>query len=182
MRDLVVILGDQLDPESAVFDDFDPARDQVWMAEVDGEARHVRSHKARIALFLATMRHFRDALHERGIPVHYLAMEAHDYPDLATALDATLAQCRPQRIRWVRPGEWRVWRSLQAVAEARSIPIEERADRHFLASDEAFCAWARGRKQLRQEYWYRHLRQRLGVLMGGDKPVGGQWNFDSANR
>ncbi|MFW6342992.1 MAG: cryptochrome/photolyase family protein, partial [Halothiobacillaceae bacterium] len=35
MRDLVVILGDQLDQDSAVFDDFDPAQDRVWMAEVD---------------------------------------------------------------------------------------------------------------------------------------------------
>ncbi|MFW6342501.1 MAG: cryptochrome/photolyase family protein, partial [Halothiobacillaceae bacterium] len=136
----------------------------------------------RIALFLAAMRHFRDALHERGIPVHYLALEAHDYPDLATALDATLAEWRPQRIRWVRHGEWRVWKSLSAIAQARGVPVDECADRHFLSAPEEFAAWADRRKQLRQEYWYRHLRQRLGVLMDGDKPVGGQWNFDSANR
>ena len=58
------VLGDQLDLDAAAFDGFDPALDAVWMAEVAGEATHVWSHRARIALFLAAMRHFRDALHE----------------------------------------------------------------------------------------------------------------------
>ena len=31
-RHLVLVLGDQLDPDSAVFDGFDPALDEVWMA------------------------------------------------------------------------------------------------------------------------------------------------------
>lgn len=182
MRDLIVILGDQLDRDSAVFDDFDPAQDRIWMAEVVEEAVHVPSHKARIALFLAAMRHFRDECQARGFPVRYLALDEHEFPDLATALDATLAEWRPRRIRWVRPGEWRVWKSLSATAQARGVPVDEYADRHFLSSPEEFAAWADGRKQLRQEYWYRHLRQRLDVLMDGGKPAGGRWNFDAANR
>jgi len=32
------------------------------------------------------------------------------------------------------------------------------------------------------EYWYREQRKRFGVLMDGDDPVGGQWNFDAENR
>jgi len=59
MRNLVIVLGDQLDAESAAFDGFDPARDAVWMAEARGESTCVWSHRARIALFLSAMRHFR---------------------------------------------------------------------------------------------------------------------------
>jgi len=55
MRNLVLILGDQLSTDSAAFDGFDNARDRVWMAEVAEEATKVRSHKARIALFLSAM-------------------------------------------------------------------------------------------------------------------------------
>lgn len=44
-RDLVVVLGDQLDIDAAAFDDFDPARDAVWMAEVAEESTHVWSSK-----------------------------------------------------------------------------------------------------------------------------------------
>lgn len=45
-----------------------------------------------------------------------------------------------------------------------------------------FAAYAKGRKQLRLEYWYRALRQKHGILMDGDTPAGGQWNFDADNR
>jgi deoxyribodipyrimidine photolyase-related protein len=69
-RHIVLIVGDQLNVDSTAFDGFDPKQDAVWMAEVTGEATHVWSHKARIAIFLAAMRHFRDELHNRGFTVH----------------------------------------------------------------------------------------------------------------
>ena len=71
MRNLVVVLGDQLDLESAAFDGFDPEQDRVWMAEVDEETTHVWAHKLRIAFFLSAMRHFREALRARGWTVEY---------------------------------------------------------------------------------------------------------------
>ena len=39
-----------------------------------------------------------------------------------------------------------------------------------------------GRKELRMEYFYRDMRRQTGLLMDGDKPEGGQWNFDTENR
>ncbi|MEM1304315.1 MAG: cryptochrome/photolyase family protein, partial [Planctomycetota bacterium] len=70
-RNLVLSLGDQLDRQSAAFDDFDKKRDAIWMAEVDEESTQVWSHKARIAVFLASMRHFRDELIDKGYRVDY---------------------------------------------------------------------------------------------------------------
>ena len=67
VRNLILILGDQLDSNSSALDDFDKKKDAVWMAEVQAEAKHVWSHKARIAIFLAAMRHFRDDLEKKGI-------------------------------------------------------------------------------------------------------------------
>ena len=63
---LILVLGDQLDAASAAFDGLDAKRDVVWMAEVKHESEKVWSTKARIAVFLAAMRHFREALKERG--------------------------------------------------------------------------------------------------------------------
>ena len=42
--------------------------------------------------------------------------------------------------------------------------------------------WARGRKGLGLEHFYRHMRSQTGLLMDGDKPAGGAWNFDQSNR
>jgi deoxyribodipyrimidine photolyase-related protein len=181
-RHLVVVLGDQLDPHGAALDGFDPARDRVWMAEVAEESTHVPAHRARIALFLAAMRHYADGLRARGWPVDYLALEKHDFPGLAAALADSLARLRPQRVVWVRPGEHRVWRALAEVVRAAGVTLEERGERHFIATPEDFGAWAEDRRELRLEYWYRLLRRKTGLLMDGDQPAGGRWNFDADNR
>lgn len=183
MRRLVLVLGDQLDRESAAFDDFDPAQDAVWMAEVREEATHVWSHKARIALFLAAMRHCAAELRARGWQVHYQQLDA---PGAATSLAATLARdierLQPASICCVQPGDWRVQQALQAVVRAAGLPLEIRDDRHFYTTPAEFAAWAEGRREQRMEFWYRLQRQRFGVLMAGGKPVGGRWNFDAENR
>jgi len=55
-------------------------------------------------------------------------------------------------------------------------------DTRFLASKQEFADWADGRKQYRMEYFYRDMRRKTGLLMQGNDPIGGQWNFDKDNR
>ncbi|MFQ3591897.1 MAG: cryptochrome/photolyase family protein [Gemmataceae bacterium] len=175
MRNLVLVLGDQLDSTSAAFDGFDPACDGVWMAEVREESTHVWSHKARTALFLSAMRHFAQELRERGIAVYY-GLLGQTAPTFAEQLQRDLKELRPQRLIVVQPGDYRVAQALAAFAP------EVRPDRHFYADAAEFAAFAGQRKQLRLEFWYRHLRKKHHVLMDGNEPAGGQWNYDTANR
>ena len=183
LRHLVVVLGDQLAVDSSAFDGFDPRQDAVWMAEVAGEATQVWSHQARIALFLSAMRHFRELLRARNWPVHYRELtERGNTGALATELTAALQQLRPARVILVEPGEWRLKQELSSVVKNAGLPLELREDRHFLASRADFAAHAAGRKQLRMEFFYREMRRRYQVLMAGDQPVGGAWNFDAENR
>ena len=197
-RRLIVVLGDQLDADSTVFEGFDPELDWIWMAEVSGEATHVWNSQCRIAIFLAAMRHFRDRLRERGWPVAYRQLNVSgsqwSYSDnadlglaagaetLASQLALTLDRLRPAEVHAVDPGEWRLKDQLQEVARTAGIPWVTRPDQHFFSSPEDFAAHARGRKQLRLEFFYRELRQRTGFLMDGDQPAGGQWNYDAENR
>jgi deoxyribodipyrimidine photolyase-related protein len=177
IRHLVVVLGDQLDRDSSAFDGFDPALDRVWMCEASEESTHVWCSKQRITIFLSAMRHFAAALRAEGLPLIYREMAP---GSLAGALDETLAAHHVQGIVLVEPGDWRVQQSLLSAAGA--TPLEMREDRHFLCSRGEFAAHARGRKQLRMEYFYREMRRRHRVLMDGDQPVGDAWNFDAANR
>ncbi len=180
MRRLILVLGDQLDAHSAAFDDLDPAQDAVWMAEVVEESTKVWSSKPRIAVFLAAMRHFREELRARGWQVDYHELGAH--PDFTAALAASVQALKPRELVMVEAGEWAVQRAFEAAAKKLGLPLAVREDRHFFCSRTDFDRHAHGRKQLRMEFFYRELRRRTGVLMDGDQPVGGQWNYDADNR
>ncbi|GAB4209256.1 MAG: cryptochrome/photolyase family protein [Tibeticola sp.] len=183
LRHLVLMLGDQLDAESSAFDGFDPAQDAVWMAEVAEEATHVWSSQPRIALFLAAMRHFASELTARGWALHYTRLtDAANTGTLSGELARAAQALRPQALILTAPGDWRVLQALRGQARALGLPLALRDDRHFYATVRDFAAHAQGRKSLRMEFFYRDMRRRHRVLMDGDQPAGGQWNFDADNR
>jgi deoxyribodipyrimidine photolyase-related protein len=181
---LVVALGDQLDLGASAFDGFDPLTDAVWMCEAAEESTHVWSSKPRTAVFLAAMRHFALALQAVGRPLHYhrLNPSADDGDSLAAHLQADLERLKPRQLVMTAPGDWRVLQAIKHVADANGLPLDIREDRHFFCTVREFAAHARRRGSLRMEYFYREQRKRHGVLMDGDEPVGGQWNFDTENR
>jgi deoxyribodipyrimidine photolyase-related protein len=187
MRNLILILGDQLDVEAAVLKRIDPARDRVWMAEVHEEATHVWCHKTRLVLFFSAMRHFRDELRSRGLPVHY--HELTDDPDkdrgasLTEVLEKDIHATRPERILLARPGDFRVLTGLKALAAKNDIPLEILQDGHFFASTDDFSAFVQSRKRVLMEDFYHLMRRKTGLLMDSQgKPVGGRWNYDQDNR
>ncbi len=182
IRRLCVILGDQLNRDSALFDDFDPAQDLLWMAEVLEESTHVPSHKQRSVMFIAAMRHFAESLRREHLPVHYDSLDDACPRDFFTALGVTLQQYQPEQLRLVLPGDYRVLQNIKLLCAESVLPLELLADRHFIANPGEFTAWQKGKKQWRMEYWYRQLRKRTGILMRGDQPEGGEWNYDKENR
>ena len=183
MRHLVVVLGDQLDESSAAFDGFDPLHDRIWMCEAPAEATYAWSHKARIAIFLAAMRHFRETLAARGWTVDYHATGTHPHATLAEALAASIKALKPKRLIVVEPGEWRLVRDIERVCASAKLALDVRIDRHFIGTVAEFASWMKSRKQPRMEHFYRVIRQRTGLLMTADgEPEGGQWNYDHDNR
>jgi deoxyribodipyrimidine photolyase-related protein len=79
-------------------------------------------------------------------------------------------------------GEWRVAQMIAGWEAALGLPVEVLPDTRFVCPLPVFRAWAEGRKALRVEYFYRDMRRRTGLLMEGDKPAGGEWNYDAENR
>ncbi|TAF99505.1 MAG: cryptochrome/photolyase family protein [Betaproteobacteria bacterium] len=182
VRNLVLILGDQLDEASAAFDGFDPAQDRVVMIEAVEESTHVWSHKARIALFLSAMRHFSLVIESRGWPVDYRKLDVENDDSLASGLEVLIDTYQVKGVILVEPGDMRVRNSLIDLVTKKGCTTEIRADRHFICSIDQFKRWAGTSKTLRMEFFYRDMRKRSGVLMEDEKPIGGQWNYDAENR
>jgi len=180
---LRILLGDQLSFDIATLSDLDSERDVVLMMEVQEEGTYVRHHKQKIVLVLSAMRHFAAALRERGVTVDYIELDA---PGNTGALSSEVARAvarhRPERIVVTEPGEWRVKGLIDAWASLTGTPVEVRSDDRFFASHERFAGWARGRKTWRMEHFYREMRREHGLLMEGEQPAGGEWNYDAANR
>ena len=136
-----------------------------------------------MAVCLGALRHFRDALRRRGLAVDYHALgEQREKTSFASELRRAVKRFKPQKLIVVEPGEWRVQESLRATAKRLGVELEIRPDRHFFCTHGDFEQHAEGRKQLRNEYFYREMRRKLGVLMDGGTPVGGEWNYDTENR
>jgi len=175
------VLGDQLTRGLSALTDLNPARDVVLMVEVADEATHVPHHKQKIAFLLSAMRHFAQALRDEGVCVDYVTL---DDPANTHSFGGELARAwarhQPGAVVMTEPGEWRV----QAMMHdwATRLPLEIRADDRFLCSRNDFAVLTRARKTGRMEYFYREMRRRTGLLMQGDGPAGGQWNFDPENR
>ena len=69
---MILILGDQLDLQSAALRDFNRKADEIIMIESANEAQYVWTHKAKIALFLSAMRHFAKAIDKLNYPLTYI--------------------------------------------------------------------------------------------------------------
>ena len=181
---LRLVLGDQLSPDLASLRDADRARDVILLAEVRGEATSVRHHRKKIAFIFACMRRFADELRAAGFEVRYTAIDdPANAGDLLGEVRRALAE-RPQlqALCLTRCGEWRLDAWQRDWAHELPVPVEIREDTRFMCSHARFAAWTAGRKQLRMEYFYREMRRETGLLMDGDQPAGGRWNYDAENR
>ncbi len=183
MSNLVLILGDQLSHDISSLDDFDPSRDRILICEVWEEATYVKHHKKKIAFLFSAMRHFAEELKQRGFKVHYTKLDdPKNAGSFCGEVQRALKSTKATSLIVTFPGEWRVWQEMKKWKDEFGVTVEIRPDRRFLIGPKAFAEWAKGHKNLRMEFFYRQMRKQHDILMDGDQPEGGAWNYDSENR
>jgi deoxyribodipyrimidine photolyase-related protein len=177
---LRLILGDQLSFDLASLQAVDIECDTVLMVEVMEEASHVPHHPQKITLIFSAMRHFAEALQQRGVKVQYVKLDdPENTGSVPRELERWRALLRPDEIHITECGDWRLEQSIKDCG----LAIKWHSDSRFLCSRAEFFTWANGKKQLRMEFFYREMRRKSRLLLNGDgSPVGGAWNFDAENR
>jgi deoxyribodipyrimidine photolyase-related protein len=183
MTILIPVLGDQLSHQLSSLSGQHKNDAIILMVEVEEEAAYVPHHKAKIVYILSAMRHHADDLRAAGWQVDYVKLDDKANSGSFTGeLARAIERHRPSAIRVTEAGEWRVNAMLECWPDRFDIPVAILPDTRFLASHVEFENWADRRKQLRMEFFYREMRRKSGLLMDGDKPEGGQWNYDTENR
>ncbi|SHH04466.1 deoxyribodipyrimidine photolyase-related protein [Marisediminitalea aggregata] len=183
MAALRLILGDQLNEQISSLSDCDKQNDVVLIAEVREEATYVKHHKKKIVLLFSAMRHFASQLRDANFNVAYRYYDDEDNQgSLLNEVKLALQRHNLQHVVATFPGEYRLLKSMQQWEQVLGVSVEIRPDDRFISTPEQFSKWADGRKQWRMEYFYRDMRRQTGLLMEGDQPIGGKWNFDHDNR
>ncbi len=153
------------------------------MAEVMDEATYVAHHKQKFVLVFSAMRQFAERLRARGIEVRYVRLGD---PAATSSLNGEVLRALEtgdfSGVVITEAGEWRLAAAFDDLAHIAPVPVEIRPDTRFVCSHAVFDAWAAERSELRMEFFYRQMRRATGLLMDGDKPAGGRWNFDPENR
>ena len=174
------LLGDQLNPDLDALE----TADGVLLIEATDFAARRRYHAHKLTLVFSAMRHFRDELRDRGHDVTYLT--ARSFGD---GVGAFLDDRPDASIQLMRPASHGAGERLRAIVEDRGGSLELRENELFWTTPAAWRDWAGepdegdpGGRTYRQEDWYRHVRRETGVLMDGDEPLGGEWNYDDLNR
>ena len=180
---LIPIFADQLSHGVSSLGISNPDDSIVLMMEVAEEAQTVPHHRKKLIFLFAAMRHFGSELEAQGWTVDYVKLDdtenTHSFTD---EMKRAIARHDISQIRVCEPSEYRVLKTVKGWEETLGIPTTITPDHRFIATHDEFEAWAEGRKQYRMEFFYREMRRKTDLLMEGDKPEGGKWNYDSENR
>ncbi|MBI1349705.1 MAG: deoxyribodipyrimidine photolyase [Actinomycetales bacterium] len=170
-RRLVLVAFDQLNADHGALAAADPAHDVVLLIESTSMLEARPWHPERTYLLLSAAAHFARDLIEQGFTV--------DYRQAATIEDG-IRQARADHGIEDVVSTWPT--SFAAARRLEGLGVHLVPNDLFLTSREQFDAWVSRQRTFRMEGFYREQRRRLGILMDGDEPVGGSWNFDAANR
>ncbi|WP_248910994.1 cryptochrome/photolyase family protein [Halocatena marina] len=154
-----------------------PEESQVLLIEAHDFARRMPYHHHKLTLVFAAMRHARDRLREAGYDVTYIQTDT--FADAFETFFADNPDTTLVTMRSPSHGSERQFRDLVAEVGGDLRVVENEL---FVSTRQAFDEWINGDREFRHERFYRWMRKQTGVLMDGDDPIGGEWNYDTENR
>lgn len=182
-KTLRLILGDQLNASHSWYQEKDDSVLYV-IAELHQEASYVKHHVQKIVAFFLAMQAFAKALKSAGHEVLHLNLdETQKYTDLPDLITKFGLQFNIECFEYQRPDEYRLSSQLESIDFAQhNIACACVDTEHFILPFDEITDYFKQGKATRLENFYRKMRQQHNIMMDGDQPLGGQWNFDAENR
>lgn len=181
-KTLRLILGDQLNSNHSWYKKVDNNITYVMM-EVRTETDYAQHHIQKVVGFFAAMQAFANALKVNKHDVIYIYLN--DKINLQSFEKNILSIIKENNIshfEYQLPDEYRVDEHLKHLCSKLSIASTVYDTEHFLATRNEVGDFFKGKKTFLLESFYRAMRKKYNLLMDGDQPLNGQWNFDADNR
>lgn len=177
----IVIWGTQLSVKHHSALQEQPQSVPVFLIEAKDVCTKFKYHKQKLAFVLTALREYADELRAAGRTVHYIQLDETDDTWFAS-LDKLCKRHKVTQLVAMRQNDRAPQTRLEAWCKQQTIELAITPNIMFLTPSSQFNEWAEGQKRMQMEQFYRWQRRRLNILMNGDKPTGGRWNYDSENR
>lgn len=180
---LRLVLGDQLNIEHSWYKQPSQNGYVYVMMELTPEVNQPYIHIQKVVGFFAAMRHFALTVTQRGATVKYIKLtDLDNQQDLLENIAQVAKELNASLLEYQLPDHWQIYQTLKGSTSVLGIPVKHYDSEHFYASLTQIAAWGAESKYRLMEHFYRMMRRQHDVLMDGQKPLGGQWNFDGDNR
>ena len=180
-KTLRLILGDQLNQNHHWY----KAKDEkvlYVMMEMRQETDYVRHHVQKVIAFFMAMRSFCEWLKGEGHEVIYLSLDnPENEQSLIKNLRKLVIENKIDLFEYQLPDEFRLDVQLKNFCQELSNSKVNDTE-HFLTSRTFLAEFFKGKKNFLMESFYREMRKKFKILMLGDGPIAGKWNFDQENR
>jgi deoxyribodipyrimidine photolyase-related protein len=162
---------DHLHRNYGVLKGADKSSDLIVLVESQAMITGADWHPERLFFLISSARHFAQSLRDEGFTVRYIKGK-----NTVEGLSQVAKEFAGITFHSAEPSSYRLTQSLSEFG------VELIENDFFLTPRSLFQSWAASQKSYLMENFYRKQRVRLNVLMEGDAPIGGQWNYDKENR
>ncbi len=177
-----LILGDQLNSNHSWFKTTDDSVTYVLM-EIRTETDYALHHIQKIVGFFAAMQAFALDLKQKNHQVIYFHLnDSSNLQSFDKNIRHLIEKENFTHFEYQLPDEYRLDQLLQTFCKTLSIATSVSDSEHFMSSRNELGHFFEGKKTFLMESFYHMMRKKHSILMQGDKPLTGKWNYDGENR
>ncbi|MFZ4671168.1 MAG: cryptochrome/photolyase family protein [Flavobacterium sp.] len=181
-KTLRLILGDQLNSNHSWYNNVNDSVTYVMM-EIRSETDYAKHHIQKVIGIFSAMRYFKYDLIGNNHKVIYIYLN--DNNNLNTFeknIKNLISLHNFTHFEYQLPDEYRVDLDLKNLCKTISISNAVVDSEHFFTTRNELGDFFEGKKMYLMESFYRAMRKKHNVMMDGNKPLTGQWNYDGENR
>ncbi len=179
---LRLVLGDQLNSHHSWFKTVDDSVTYVMM-EIRTETDYATHHIQKVVGFFSAMQEFATELQSQKHQVIYLHLnDANNLQSFEKNIPFLIEKEAFTHFEYQFPDEYRLDEQLKQLCQSFSITTSVCDSEHFMSSRNELGDFFQGKKTFLMESFYHMMRKKHHILMEGDKPLTGKWNYDGENR